>query len=100
MTRMRQFAICRGHFAICNFFTIALAASVILAPAASATAQAPNVRYGEIVPRDVREMYDRGMQYLAKTQSADGGWTTGDTGPGATGLCLMVFLASGEDPNF
>lgn len=100
MTRFRQFAICNGHFAICNFLAVVVAAFVLLAPAASASAQAPNIRYGEVVPRDVREMYDRGMQYLAKTQSQDGGWTTGDTGPGATGLCLMVFLASGEDPNF
>jgi len=27
------------------------------------------------VPRDVREMYDRGLQYLVKTQNDAGGWT-------------------------
>lgn len=63
-------------------------------------AQLPNAQYGEVVPRDVREMYDKGLQYLAKTQAADGGWTGGQAGPGVTGLALMVFLASGEDPNF
>jgi hypothetical protein len=53
------------------------------------------------VPRDVREMYDRGMQYLAKTQTEKGDWPAGgEQGPGCTGLALMVFLASGEDPNF
>lgn len=65
-----------------------------------ASAQAPFTHYGEAVPRDVREMYDRGLQYLAEKQTARGDWTDGQQGPGTTGLCLMVFLASGEDPNF
>ncbi len=65
-----------------------------------ASAQPPNIRYGDVVPRDVREMYDRGLQYLAHTQTEAGHWNGGDVGPGVTGLGLMVFLASGEDPNF
>jgi hypothetical protein len=70
--------------------------------AGSASAQPPNARIGEAVPRDVREIYDKGMEYLAKTQSEKGDWGNagGQTGPAVTGLCLMVFLASGEDPNF
>jgi hypothetical protein len=65
-------------------------------------AQPPNARIGEVVPRDVREMYERGLQYLATTQSENGDWTGGggEQGAGVTGLGLMVFLASGEDPNF
>ncbi len=71
-----------------------------LAPAL-ANAQAITPKTGEIVPRDVREMYDRGLQYLAKTQSPNGDWPNdGQSGPGTTGLALMVFLASGEDPNY
>ena len=68
----------------------------------TAAAQPPSARVGEIVPRDVREMYDRGLQYLATTQTENGDWagTGGQQGPGVTGLGLMVFLASGEDPNF
>jgi len=68
----------------------------------TAVAQVPNVRTGEVVPRDVRELYDRGLQYLATTQSENGDWrgSGGEQGPGVTGLGLMVFLASGEDPNF
>src|SRR5262245_42293749 len=71
-------------------------------PATRAVAQPPNARIGEVVPRDVREMYDRGMQFLATTQSENGDWPGGgaEQGPGVTGLGLMVFLASGEDPNF
>src|SRR5207253_1676740 len=48
----------------------------------------------------VREMYDRGLQYLAASQTENGDWTGGEQGPGCTGLALMVFLASGEDPNY
>lgn len=65
-------------------------------------AESPKIRFGEAVPHDVREMYERGLQYLVKTQSEKGDWdsTGGEVGPGVTGLALMAFLASGEDPNF
>src|SRR5256885_12429054 len=63
-------------------------------------AQPVQEHVGEVVPRDVREMYDRGLQYLVKTQNDAGGWTGGESGPGGTGMALMAFLVSGEDPNF
>lgn len=63
-------------------------------------AQLPMVHLGEAVPRDVREIYDRGLRYLAQSQSDTGAWTGGQQGPGTTGLVVMAFLASGEDPNF
>jgi hypothetical protein len=79
----------------------AFAIAVAFLSTASALAQPPGGRGGEVVPRDVREMYDRGLQYLATTQTANGDWTGGvENGPGGTGICLMAFLASGEDPNF
>lgn len=66
-----------------------------------AMAQAPGIRIGEVVPRDVREIYDKGLQYLVTTQTEAGDWKNGgEQGPGVTGLCLMVLLASGEDPNY
>src|SRR5262245_45648303 len=65
-----------------------------------AQGELPGERYGEVVPRDVREIYDRGLQYLASTQTERGDWAGGQQGPGVTGLAVMVFLASGEDPNF
>jgi hypothetical protein len=82
-------------------FLLAVVGAFISVPTA-ARAQLPTTRYGEVVPRDVREIYDRGLQYLAATQSQNGDWagTGGDQGPGTTGLALMVFLASGEDPNY
>jgi hypothetical protein len=77
-----------------------LLCGVLLARPISTQAQPPNARIGEAVPRDVRELYNKGLQYLAKTQTQAGGWSGGQVGPGVTGLSLMVFLASGEDPNF
>jgi hypothetical protein len=65
-----------------------------------ATGQLPELRSGEAVPRDIREMYDRGLTWLVSKQSPDGGWKGAQGGPGVDGLCLMCFLASGEDPNF
>ena len=80
-----------------------IATSLVLILAAPAQAQLPAPRFGEVVPRDVREMYDRGLQYLATTQGEKGDWPERRrvrNGPGTTGMALMVFLASGEDPNF
>lgn len=55
---------------------------------------------GDVVPREVREMTERGLTFLVETQTDSGNWPDGYTGPGTTGLGLMAFLASGEDPNF
>jgi hypothetical protein len=77
-----------------------LSAALFVLPAAQLCGQLPELRHGDAVPHDVREIYDHGLQYLANTQAPEGHWTGGEQGPGVTGLCLMVFLASGEDPNF
>jgi hypothetical protein len=78
-----------------------LASSLLVLSCAAVTlAQPPNASIGEAVPRDVREIYDKGLQFLVKTQTEKGDWTGGQNGPGTTGLALMAFLASGEDPNF
>ena len=66
----------------------------------SSSAQPPNATIGDGVPRDVREMYDKGLQYLSKTQTEKGDWSDGERGSGITGMALMAFLASGEDPNY
>lgn len=63
-------------------------------------AQMSEIRTGDAVPRDVREMYDRGLEYLVRTQSEQGDWPANQRGPGVTGMAVMCFLASGEDPNF
>jgi hypothetical protein len=78
---------------------IAIAVCAALA-APAARAEGPLVKYGDPVPRDVREIYDAGIRYLLKTQAADGSWKDGQAGAGVTGMAMMVLLASGEDPNF
>lgn len=70
---------------------------------ASAVAQVdygPSIRYGEQVPPEVEQVYQRGLQFLATSQQADGSWPGDQQGAGITGLCVMSFLAHGEDPNF
>jgi hypothetical protein len=65
-----------------------------------AAAQLPEIRYGTEVPQEVKLVYERGLEYLARTQQQDGSWAGGQQGGGITGMCLMAFLATGEDPNF
>jgi len=79
---------------------ILCAVAGMLVPVAAARAQGPLVRYGDPVPRDVREIYDAGIRYLLGMQDENGGWRDDQAGPGVTGLAVMVLLASGEDPNF
>jgi hypothetical protein len=81
--------------------TFCLLLAVSFASASTSYAQLPELRQGSAVPHEVREIYDRGLQYLANSQGPSGEWQVGgQMGPGVTGLCLMALLASGEDPNF
>lgn len=83
------------HFAVAGIGTM-----TILFAVSAAQAQLPAIQYGEQVPAEVRLVYERGLEYLAQTQAEDGSWSGGQEGAGITGLCLMSFLAHGEDPNF
>ena len=65
----------------------------MVAAAMTARGQGPVVRYGDPVPRDVREMYDAGLRYLIKTQDDSGAWKDGQAGPGVTGMAVMALLA-------
>ncbi len=82
---------------------IVAALSAVLAVLESAvphaTAQVSSVRYGAKVPQDVRMMYERGLNYLEQKQQTNGSWSSA-YGQGITGICLLAFLADGEDPNF
>lgn len=86
----------------CALVSVVLAVACGLCCSLPLAAQPMIEHVGEVVPRDVREMYDRGLQYLVKSQSDEGDWKSGggEQGPGVTGMALMTFLASGEDPNF
>ena len=80
-------------------FALRLAIVAVAVWPVAAAAQAPSIRSGDPVPRDVREIYDAGCRYLARTQDPSGTWKDSQEGPGVTGMAMMVLLASGEDPN-
>ncbi|BCU75527.1 prenyltransferase/squalene oxidase repeat-containing protein [Luteolibacter sp. LG18] len=57
-------------------------------------------RADDTIPAQVESMYVRGLQYLAKNQNAQGSWTDNvGSEPAVVGLCVLAFLAHGEDPN-
>ena len=58
------------------------------------------MRQDEAIPAQVELIYERGLQYLAKSQDEKGSWNDMvGTEPGVVGLCVAAFLAHGEDPN-
>ena len=62
--------------------------------------QDPALRYGGQIPPEVDTVYQRGLAWLANAQGLDGTWKGGNEGCGVDGICVMAFLASGEDPNY
>ncbi len=93
--RSSNLGIHHSSFIIHHFF----AALCLLLPLAL-FAQSPLLRYGGEIPPEVDSIYERGLTWLAAKQSPDGQWQDGQNGAGQTGLCVMAFLASGEDPNY
>jgi hypothetical protein len=63
-------------------------------------AQGPEIRLGGEIPPEVDTIYERGLAWLAQAQKEEGNWQDGNSGAGVDGLCVMAFLASGEDPNY
>jgi hypothetical protein len=84
-----------GVLAIAASFTL-----TIFCIAGSAHAQDPSLRYGGQIPPEVDTIYEHGLAWLVANQAQDGSWPGNNQGPGVTGICLMAFLASGEDPNY
>ena len=65
-----------------------------------AEAQTLPRRQNDVIPAQVEAMYTKGLRYLSNTQDSEGGWGGGSGArPGVVGLCIMAFLAHGEDPN-
>jgi Prenyltransferase and squalene oxidase repeat len=57
-------------------------------------------RPDDTIPAQVELIYDRGLQFLAKSQTESGSWNdSGGAEPGVVGLCVASFLAHGQDPN-
>lgn len=92
-------ATCRAR-AVVGVLTVL--AGLIVGAGAQSQNEAPivgDLRFGAEVPAEVGLIYERGLAYLMQVQQEGGGWQGGGS-PGVTGICLMAFLASGEDPNF
>jgi len=79
-----------------TFFSVALA----LLLTGNARPQDSTLRYGGQIPPEVDTIYEHGLSWLVANQAQDGSWPGNNQGPGVTGICLMAFLASGEDPNY
>jgi hypothetical protein len=57
-------------------------------------------RYRDPIPEDLESAYIRGIEFLTKTQSAQGEWADQyGQQPGVIGLAMMSILAHGDDPN-
>jgi len=57
-------------------------------------------RPDDTIPAQAELIYERGMDFLARTQNEKGFWNDSvGSEPGVVGLCVAAFLAHGEDPN-
>lgn len=53
----------------------------------------------DVIPNEIELAYKKGLKYLDKVQTPDGGFGSGYAGqPGLVGICVLAFLAHGEDP--
>ena len=96
----RYHSIASHAFIRCSIISICVLSIAVLGSSTGQAQTLPVPASGELVPRDVREMYDAGVKFLVKSQAEDGNWTGGESGGGTTALALLAILASGEDPNF
>ena len=98
MDRLSAFYISRSQSVI-DRVTFWGALFAILMPLFSEAQLLPSIRLGGDIPSEVDSIYERGLIYLAGKQTDKGTWRSRSEN-GVTGLCLMAFLAGGEDPNF
>ena len=53
----------------------------------------------DVIPAQAELVYEKGIKFLADTQTEQGNWSDGSgNDPGVVGLCIKAFLAHGEDP--
>ena len=77
-----------------------LLAALVVFSSATAPAQSIPRRQDDPIPPQVEAMYTKGLRFLASTQATTGSWPDrSGNEPGVVGLCVMAFLAHGEDPN-
>jgi hypothetical protein len=57
-------------------------------------------RQNDQIPLQLEQMYERGLKYLATSQTEEGCWSEAyGSDPGVVGLAVIAFLAHGEEPN-
>jgi hypothetical protein len=79
--------------------TLFVCLSVIVFSGLTNALDLPN-RGDDSIPPQAELIYEKGLEYLAKTQSEKGTWVdSAGSEPGVVGLCVAAFLAHGEDPN-
>lgn len=80
------------------FFTIYV---LIMASCPSLFAQKLFTEKPDSAAAEVDKMYVRGLQFLARSQTAQGNWTDSGYGgePAVAALATLSFLAHGDDPN-
>ncbi len=72
---------------------------VAVATVAPLAAQILPHRPTDPIPAQIESMYERGLNYLLRTQNSDGYWNDPMGGePAVVGLCIKAFLAHGDDP--
>lgn len=68
--------------------------------ASASRAQDYRVYEGAAIPAEIETMYARGLQYLVRSQAANGSWADASQGPhGIAALATLAMLAHGDDPN-
>jgi hypothetical protein len=74
----------------------------LIAGALPACAQELFTSSAGIEAEQVDKMYVKAVEFLARTQGAEGNWPDQPTGtaPALTGLAVVSILAHGDDPNF
>lgn len=80
----------------------ALITLCLVAFLSTASAQELFVEKSDVAPKEVERTYVRGLQYLVRTQNAEGNWGELPYGsePAVVGLAIICMLAHGDDPNF
>jgi hypothetical protein len=72
---------------------------LVLAAAGWAWSQDVPGRQEDTIPAQAELVYEKGLQFLARTQNEKGAWNDSVGGEaGVVGLCVAAFLAHGEDP--
>ena len=77
-----------------------LLSAIALLTLCSAAGQSLPRREANPIPPQVEAMYSKGLRFLANEQQENGAWSGRySSEPGVVGLCVLAFLAHGEDPN-